>query len=114
MGENGAPILLCGSKCFGPRREVLGNGNGPGAIDPRGGRARSAIARHFWFFLLKMRSRDLPGVLITGLVLLAFAGCESAPSNAPPVTAALIRTGTRENADARMLSRGRSLLLHRC
>lgn len=61
-----------------------------------------------------MRSRDVAGLVVLELLGLLFAGCESLTTNAPPVTAPLVRAGTREHADARMLTEGRSLLLNRC
>jgi mono/diheme cytochrome c family protein len=50
------------------------------------------------------------------LVLCAFllGSCETGSPSAPPITAAFVRAGARENADARTLAQGRSLLLNRC
>jgi len=45
---------------------------------------------------------------------LLLAGCESIPSNAPPISAALLRAGTREHASGEVLAEGRSLFLNRC
>ena len=52
--------------------------------------------------------------LLIALSALLLAGCESTPSNAPPISPALIRAGTREHADVQLLTEGRSLLLNRC
>ncbi len=57
-------------------------------------------------------TRALSGLL--AVLALLLAGCESTPSNAPPISPALIRSGAREHADARLLTEGRSLLLNRC
>jgi cytochrome c5 len=42
------------------------------------------------------------------------ASCERSLKSAPPVTAAFVRAGTRENADARTLAEGRKVFLNRC
>jgi hypothetical protein len=57
-------------------------------------------------------TRALSGLI--ALFAFMFAGCGSAPSNAPPISPALIRAGTREHADVQLLTEGRSLLLNRC
>jgi mono/diheme cytochrome c family protein len=40
--------------------------------------------------------------------------CETTSSSAPPITAAFVRAGAHQDADARTLAQGRSLLLNRC
>jgi hypothetical protein len=57
--------------------------------------------------------RALSSSLIAFFALL-FVGCGSTPSNAPPISPALVRAGTREHADVQLLTEGRSLLLNRC
>ncbi|MEY2561855.1 MAG: hypothetical protein QOH88_48 [Verrucomicrobiota bacterium] len=57
-------------------------------------------------------TRTLSGLL--AVVALLLAGCESTTSNAPPISPALISAGSRQYADARLLTEGRSLLLDRC
>ncbi len=59
-----------------------------------------------------MRTRAPCGLIALSALLLP--GCESTPSNAPPISPALIRAGIREHADVHSLSKGRSLLLNRC
>jgi hypothetical protein len=61
-----------------------------------------------------MTSRCLFGLIVSGFFALLFSGCESTSLNAPPITAPLIRAGTREQADVRMLTEGRSVFLNRC
>ncbi len=61
-----------------------------------------------------MRVRDISSLAALGLCALLLDGCETTATSAPPITAPLIRAGTREHADARMLIEGRSLLLNRC
>jgi mono/diheme cytochrome c family protein len=43
-----------------------------------------------------------------------FASCETSLKSAPPVTAAFVRAGRREIADARTLEAGRKVFLNRC
>jgi hypothetical protein len=40
--------------------------------------------------------------------------CETSLKSAPPVTAAFVRSGTREHADAQTLVEGRTVFLNRC
>jgi hypothetical protein len=61
-----------------------------------------------------MKSRGVAGLVVLVLSVLSFPGCESTTTNAPPVTASLVRAGTREHANSRMLADGRSALLNRC
>src|SRR4051812_16955218 len=42
------------------------------------------------------------------------ASCETSLKSAPPLTAAFVRSGLRENADARTLAEGRKIFLNRC
>lgn len=49
-----------------------------------------------------------------GLCTLLLAGCETTVTNAPPITAPLLRAGAREHAGAQVLTEGRSVLLNRC
>src|SRR5256714_5947384 len=43
-----------------------------------------------------------------------FASCETSLKSAPPVTAAFIRAGRQERADAQTLEAGRKVFLNRC
>ncbi|HMG04789.1 MAG TPA: hypothetical protein VK581_04965 [Chthoniobacterales bacterium] len=61
-----------------------------------------------------MKTRRFFSLVVPGFLVLLFSGCESTSLNAPPITASLIRAGTREQADVRMLTEGRSVLLNRC
>jgi mono/diheme cytochrome c family protein len=61
-----------------------------------------------------MRPRHIRGGAALLLGAFLFAGCETGSTSAPPITAAFVRAGVRENADARTLAQGRSLLLNRC
>lgn len=61
-----------------------------------------------------MKTRGFLGLVAPGFLAVLFSGCESTSLNAPPITAPLIRAGTREQADVRMLTEGRSVLLNRC
>jgi len=45
---------------------------------------------------------------------LGFASCETSLKSAPPVTAAFVRAGRQEMADARTLEAGRKVFLNRC
>jgi len=45
---------------------------------------------------------------------LGFASCETSLKSAPPVTAAFVRAGHQEMADARTLEAGRKVFLNRC
>ena len=61
-----------------------------------------------------MRTRNFPGVAILMLGALLLNGCGSTSSSAPPITAAFVRAGDRQHANAPTLGQGRSLFLNRC
>lgn len=61
-----------------------------------------------------MKPRDVCGCATLLLSAFLLGSCETGSSSAPPISAAFIRAGVRENADARTLAQGRSLLLNRC
>jgi hypothetical protein len=61
-----------------------------------------------------MKTREFLSLVGPGLLAFLFFGCKSTSLNAPPITPPLIRAGTREQADVRMLTEGRSVLLNRC
>ncbi|MGI8821316.1 MAG: hypothetical protein ACR2ID_10700 [Chthoniobacterales bacterium] len=63
-----------------------------------------------------MTTRRFTLVLVWPALLLLLAGCQSgtAPSAAPPVSAAMIHPGGGQHADAGTLAAGRSLFLGRC
>ena len=54
---------------------------------------------------------SLVAVPICAVIL---ASCETSLKSAPPVTAAFVRSGIRENANARTLAEGRKVFLNRC
>ena len=62
-----------------------------------------------------MKSRYLCGLTALIVCTLLLNGCgTTAPSTAPPVTAAFVRAGIPQGADAPTLATGRSLFLSRC
>jgi mono/diheme cytochrome c family protein len=61
-----------------------------------------------------MKAHHVRGYAALALCAFLLGGCETSSSSAPPINAAFIRAGVRENADARTLAQGRSLLLNRC
>ncbi|HEX8078277.1 MAG TPA: hypothetical protein VF511_10725 [Chthoniobacterales bacterium] len=54
---------------------------------------------------------SLIAVPICAVVLVS---CETSLKSAPPVTAAFVRSGAREHADAATLAEGRKVFLNRC
>jgi mono/diheme cytochrome c family protein len=48
------------------------------------------------------------------VIAVLLASCETALKSAPPVTAAFVRAGLREKADAATLETGRKVFLNRC
>jgi cytochrome c2 len=61
-----------------------------------------------------MKARHVRDYAALALCASVLGGCESSSSSAPPISAAFVRAGVRENADAHTLALGRSLLLNRC
>lgn len=61
-----------------------------------------------------MSVRQISLLNALGLFALSLAGCETTVTNAPPITAPLLRAGVRQHADPRALTEGRSILLNRC
>lgn len=61
-----------------------------------------------------MSARQISLLSALGLGTLLLAGCETTVTNAPPITAPLLRAGAREHAGAQVLTEGRSVLLNRC
>jgi hypothetical protein len=53
-------------------------------------------------------------LIALGFCAMLLPGCETTVTNAPPITAPLIRAGVRQQADARVLAEGRSTLLNSC
>lgn len=61
-----------------------------------------------------MKIKFLFPALILPAVALILVSCETTVNSAPPVTAAFVRAGVREKADARTLEEGRNVFLNRC
>lgn len=55
-----------------------------------------------------------PLIAAATLVVVAFSGCETTSTSAPPVRAAMVRAAAREQVDEQTLIAGRELLLRRC
>jgi len=56
----------------------------------------------------------LVSLIAVPICAVVLASCETSLKSAPPVTAAFVRSGLRENADARTLAEGRKVFLTRC
>ena len=62
-----------------------------------------------------MKGRLVFAAVVAAFGVLFLGGCQTnLTSTAPPVTPAFVQAGTRQNADARTLSQGRTVLLSRC
>ena len=61
-----------------------------------------------------MKRRFVRGSLAALLGILLGACQSNLSSTAPPVTAAFVQAGARQNADATTLTQGRTVLLSRC
>jgi hypothetical protein len=60
-----------------------------------------------------MKKRLLAAVALPACVVI-LASCETTLISAPPVTAAFVRAGKHEHADAQNLEAGRKVFLNRC
>jgi hypothetical protein len=56
----------------------------------------------------------LVSLVAVPICAVVFVSCETSVQSAPPVTAALVRSGKREHADARTLAEGRTVFVNRC
>ena len=61
---------------------------------------------------MSVRRISILGAL--GLCAIVLAGCETTATNAPPITASLVRAAVRQQADAQVLAEGRSTFVNRC
>jgi mono/diheme cytochrome c family protein len=60
-----------------------------------------------------MKKRLLAALALPACVVI-LASCETTLTSAPPVTAAFVRAGRHEQADAQTLEAGRKVFLNRC
>ena len=58
--------------------------------------------------------RRLLAIILPPMCAVILASCETSLKSAPPVTAAFVRAGRQEKADAATLEAGRTVFLNRC
>src|ERR1700736_6174415 len=105
------PEFIRGSKRVRSQWPLFCHSHSSGAGYPNRPGTRSPGSQHFRLCLLKMKR--LPIFVIPLVCLLDLSSCTTS-SVAPPVTAEVARTGTKQHIDGTTLGQGRTLFVSRC